>query len=52
MGYLHFFILIKKYNNYEVNFEIKIKLMLYDNKFFDLYDFSNIPLNIINIVHY
>jgi dynein heavy chain len=51
MGYLRLYVLIKKGNNYEVNFDNKLKLMIHDTKFLDLYGFSDIPPNIINIAH-
>ena len=51
MGYLRLCILIKKDNHYEVNFDNKLKLMIHDTKFLDLYGFSDIPPNIINIAH-
>ena len=47
MGYLRLCILIKKDNHYEVNFDNKLKLMIHDTKFLDLYGFSDIPPNII-----
>ena len=51
MGYLRLCILIKKDNHYEVNFDNKLKLMIHDTKFLDLYGFIDIPPNIINIAH-
>ena len=51
MGYLRLFVLKKNGKNYEVNFENKLKLMIRDTKFLDLYGFSDIPPNIINIAH-
>ena len=51
MGYLRLCILIKKDNHYEVNFDNRLKLMIHDTKFLDLYGFSDIPPNIINIAH-
>ena len=51
MGYLRLCVLIKKDNGYEVNFDNKLKLMIHDTKFLDLYGFSDIPPNIINIAH-
>ena len=51
MSYLRLYVLIKKDKKYEVNFDNKLKLMIHDTKFLDLYGFSDIPPNIINIAH-
>lgn len=51
MGYLRLNVLIKKDKRYEVNFDNRLKLMIRDTKFLDLYGFSDIPPNIINIAH-
>ena len=51
MSYLRLFVLKKTGKVYEVNFENKLKLMIRDTKFLDLYGFSDIPPNIINIAH-